>query len=803
MLIRRTSYTLAILFSAAIGLSACGNDDNTEQTSQTDSEYIPLNIADSNQQQETLETDVTEAQAAPAPATGTAETAVTSRAEKTAPGAEVQATEQQTTKQAAKQDASATATSDANAEADSSESIGNVAATEEQAEKPSPDTAATETAASETAATETQAEAEAETAPSRTLLPILDAVTTEYACSEALDRARANVTELEKLDPTALDANFLDNWDERGMEVENVLGPVYLQTYVHPDKAMRDAGEACILKVTQFQNELYQNEKVYALVKAAETSNPAAKRLQTDLIHSFEDTGVALSEEKRQRAAEILQSIEERAQAFQRNLRENTGTISFTEAEVDGMPESWKKAAKRDGDGHYVVGYDYPQYRPFMRSATNADARRRYQIAFSNRGGEENLKLLDEIMQLRSELAALHGLDSYADLATRNRMVRNPETVHEFLAAVGQRVHEVERADLEKLRLLRAELDNKDLVKTKINRWDQQYYLEKLRQSEYNIDQEALRAYFPTKASFAWVMDVSSRLYGIRFEQVAAPVWHEDVQYFDTYDSATDELLGGIYLDPYPRDGKYKHAAAFGSRSGSTELKRLPISALVTNFDRDGLTHSEVETLFHEFGHVLHGVLSKTRYGAQSGTSVKRDFVEAPSQMFEAWAIDPKSLALLREHCSDCPQLTPELIKRLKAANNLGRGLFYSRQHLYASFDMALAGPKPGPAQAVWSAMEAKTPLGHTEGTEFPGTFGHIAGGYAAGYYGYMWSEVLALDMLSAFEDQLMNPELGKAYRDKILAQGGQKAPDELVSDFLGRPANPDAFFAEISGQSK
>ena len=257
-------------------------------------------------------------------------------------------------------------------------------------------------------------------------------------------------------------------------------------------------------------------------------------------------------------------------------------------------------------------------------------------------------------------------------------------------------------------------------------------------------------------------------------------------------------------MDKFPREGKYGHAAVWGVRGGSTLTDRKPISALVTNFNRKGLNSDELETFVHEFGHALHGILSNTRYASQSGTSVERDFVEAPSQMYEEWARRKESLSTLADYCKpDCPRIDDALIAKLKAVNNYGRGLHYARQTLYAQFDMALhtADTQKTQPMDVWKNLESATALGYVPTTEFPGQFGHIMGGYQVGYYGYMWSEVMALDMLSAFGDNLNNPEVGARYRKTILSQGGQKKAAQLVVDFLGREPDSKAFFQEITGQ--
>ena len=631
-------------------------------------------------------------------------------------------------------------------------------------------------------------------------MPIYDATTLRLACKAALQQARATANELSQQDFSDADGNgFLEAWDRSGMATEDVLGPAYLQAYVHPDAAVREAGQQCILDVTQFQTELFQNEALYQQVLTAVPAEPAVAaslQLRQDLIHAFTTSGVSLPAKKRLMAREISQGLQKLAQDFQSNLRDNNNKIYFSEAEVAGLAESWKQDARQE-DGRYAVGYDYPQYFPFMRNATSEKARERYYRAFTSRGGDKNLAILDKIVALRAQLAELHGLPNFAAMATQNRMAKNPETVQKFLADVGARVAVLEAEDLAVLRQLKVKDTGKPA--DKLAQWDLQFYLEKARQQQFSIDQEALRQYFPTQATVGWALAINQQLLGIRIQAAKAPLWHPDVQYYDVYDAEDDSYLGAIYLDLFPRDGKYKHAAAFSVRSGSKLQNRRPSSVLVTNFDPTGLSQNEVETLLHELGHVFHGVLSKTWYASHSGTEVKRDFVEAPSQMLEAWAQRYETLRTVADYCDGCPAISEAMVQRLEAARKFGQGTFYARQHLYASFDMALAsGQAQGSAQSLWAQMEAATPLGHVPGTEFPATFAHIVGGYAAGYYGYMWSEVLAKDMQSMFGDNLMNATLGKRYRKYILEKGGEAPPSKLVTDFLGREPSSDAFFGQF-----
>jgi thimet oligopeptidase len=230
----------------------------------------------------------------------------------------------------------------------------------------------------------------------------------------------------------------------------------------------------------------------------------------------------------------------------------------------------------------------------------------------------------------------------------------------------------------------------------------------------------------------------------------------------------------------------------------STLVQRLPAAGLVVNFNRDGLSIDELETLLHEFGHSLHALLSKTRYASQGGTNVQLDFVEAPSQMLEDWVYDRQVLALFQQVCAECKPVPDALLAQAKTARDFGKGALFARQHLFASYDLALhtaAAPEP---LSTWIGMEKKTPLGHVPGSLFPAGFAHIAGGYAAGYYGYLWSLVLAEDLRTAFAADMLSAEVGARYRRTVLSQGGQVEPEQMMRDFLGRDSNGKAFFKAL-----
>ncbi len=642
----------------------------------------------------------------------------------------------------------------------------------------------------------------ASAAPPRPTMPIYDATSLAKDCADGLADASRLVRSLQKMPLGNAGArDMLDRWDRLRIRLEDFEGPVDLTANVSPDAATRTAAEACESQTTRFETDLYQNAALYARIKALTVRTGPAGKMRKDLLEAFEDNGVTLPPDKRARLKAIADRLEDIRQEFDRNIRDNETRLVFSSEDVKGLPQDYLDKAKRDDKGNYLLGFEYPEYVPFMANAESEDARQRYQFAFQNRGTPKNIELLAEAMRLRKELAGLFGLSSYAEFATRRRMVGNPQTVEKFLRDVKSAVREVERREIAELTALKAATLHKPVGEVTLRRWDADFYQEKLKKARYSVDQEALRKYFPTEASLQWVMAISSRLYGVRFEPAAVPTWAPDVRYFDVFDVATGKRKGGIYIDPFPRAGKYSHAAAWSVRGSARRSRRTPVAALVANLNRAGLNSDELETLVHEFGHVMHDILSDTQYATLAGTSVQLDFVEAPSQMFEEWARRRESLALLPQFCKPgCPAIGEEQLRRISAARLYGAGILYSRQHLYAAYDMAASGETVPDPQALWERMEGDTPLGYVPGTHYPGTFTHIISGYTAGYYGYMWSQVLALDMLSVYGGNLMDPAVGGRFRKMVLAQGSEKLASQLVRDFLGREPSNEAFIAEITG---
>jgi thimet oligopeptidase len=610
------------------------------------------------------------------------------------------------------------------------------------------------------------------------------------ACQRGLAGARVRVKALEKRRP---DAGWLAASDDLNAFIEDAYYPISVLGNLHPDKALRDAAQACDLKWQDFSSSLGLNEKLYRVARRVQARDDIDREALRNTLEGFEDAGVALPAAQRPKAKKLADRITALGLDFDKNIRDATTRVAFTEAELKGVPDSVWKEAPRDGEGRLLLGLDYPSYLPVVQYAEDAAARERMWRAKSNEGGEANLKLLAEMIRLRREYAQLFGFSNYADFTLRRRMAQDLRHASSFLDEVKAAVTAGEQRDLVELRAAKAaHLGRPEAV---LHRWDVAFYSERVKRERYSVDQNQFRAYFPPQESLRFVMALAERLFRIRYTRVEATLWHPEVQAYAVSDAQSGKPLAGLLIDLYPREGKYNHAAVWSYRNSSTRNGRVPQAALVVNFDRQGLTLDELETLLHEFGHAVHNNLSATRYTAQAGTSTLRDFSEAPSQMLEDWVYDKDVLALFRQVCPTCKPVPDELLAKAVLARDFGKPSAFSRQHLFASYDLALHSAEAGDPMATWARMEGETPLGHVPGTMFPAGFGHIAGGYAAGYYGYLWSLVVAMDLRTAFAADKLDPAVGGRYRHSILANGGQRPPQDLVREFLGRPSNSKAFY--------
>jgi len=641
----------------------------------------------------------------------------------------------------------------------------------------------------------------------RTLLP----EQVGRAVELSLDCARAGLEQIYRLPEGAHDfENTALALDELHDQLDRVAGVVYLAAYTHPEEAVRKAARKSVQLLNQFGNELGLDERLYKALKAFATS-PQGQALEgprrkfvDESVREFERNGLALPPEQREELKRLKDRLSELGLAFSSNISEYQDSLELDEAELEGLPQDYKDE-RRLPDGRYRVDISYPSYRPFMRYARSGDARERLYRKFLNRAADKNPEVLDEIIRLRGQLAQMLGYRSFAEYKLENKMAKTPEQVWKFERELAQKLAPKVRADYQELLEIKRQHLGDDSQHAILN-WESAFYANLLEERKYQVDAEQVKEYFELDNCLEGIFAVSGRLFGLRFRELPEPpVWHPEVRLFEAW--RDEQKVGSFYLDLFPREGKYNHAAMFSVVNGRQTARgyQQPLAALVCNFPKPSaekpslLPHGEVETLFHEFGHLLHGLLTRAELQAQSGTSVARDYVETPSQLFENWAWEYESLRLFAKHYRTGEVLPKALYDKMLAAKKVGSGLHAIQQVFYGTLDMSLHdGFAPGQGERVSDVVRRLqnelTPYPYVEGTCFEAGFGHLQG-YAAGYYGYLWALVYSEDIFSVFRRQgVFDADLGAALRDKILAAGSSRPEIEQVRDFLGREPSPEAF---------
>ena len=610
--------------------------------------------------------------------------------------------------------------------------------------------------------------------------------------------------------PAALDAAGWDLSDQTASD--------WFLKYVSVSSRTRDAANDCETLVEKFDVETYTRSDLYAAVSALAAGKPDLAGEDKKLLEKerldFKRNGLALGPEKRARVKEIKLRLAELQALFGKNLNEVKDALPVDRSELDGLPDDFIGRLERRGD-KYLVTMDYPDYFPFMENARNPKTRQLLQNLYDNRAAAENLPILAEVLRLRQEASRLMGYRSHADYVLEERMAKTPEAVEGFLSRLERELRPLGKEQLRELLALKRDQEG-PLSDGILHAWDWRFYDNSLKKSRYAVDQEKIKEYFPVETVTAGMLSVYGTLLGVKFRLIGnAAVWHPDVRLYEVKDASGGPALGYFYMDLFPRAGKFKHATAYPlikARMMPDGTYQAPVSAILANFssptaDRPSLLkHGEVETYFHEFGHIMHGMLTKAKYGRFSGTSVARDFVEAPSQMLENWVWDRSVLPMLSGHYLDASRkLPPELLEKMLAAKNVDSGLFYLRQVFFASIDMRYhRDPEIPDTTAEYARLMEKISLiPMSYGTHPEASFGHLME-YDAGYYGYLWSKVFAQDMFARFEAQgVLNPVIGRLYREAILEPGSGTDESLMLQRFLGRKPDEKAFLKSLGLNSR
>ncbi|MFQ1610791.1 oligopeptidase A [Aeromonas veronii] len=615
--------------------------------------------------------------------------------------------------------------------------------------------------------------------------------------------------------------------EEVNDRLSRIWSPVSHLNSVLNSEALREAHDACLPLLSEYQTYVGQHEGLYQAYLALSQSDDfpllsgAQRKEIQNTLRDFRLSGIGLPAEAQQRYGEIQARLSELASRFSNNVLDATQgwhKLVADEAELAGLPDSVRAAARQmaelKGKEGWLFTLDIPSYLPVMMYADNRELRAEMYEAFTTRASDQgpnagkwdNSAIMSELLTLRRELAQLLGFANYAELSLATKMADKTEQVVSFLTDLAAKSLPQGKAELEEIRTFAAEQHGQ----SELAAWDLAYYAEKLKQHKFSISDEQLRPYFPASKVVKGLFEVVKRVFGMKVrERLGIDTWHPDVRFYDIFD-ADDELRGSFYLDLYAREHKQGGAwmdVCLGRRYRQDGSLQKPVAYLTCNFNGpvDGkpalFTHNEVVTLFHEFGHGIHHMLTRIDVAGVAGINgVAWDAVELPSQFLENWCWESEALAFISGHYETGEPLPADLLEKMLTARNFQAAMQMLRQLEFALFDFRLhqefdpANPAQLPAllDEVRSQVAVMTPPAFNR---FQHSFSHIfAGGYAAGYYSYKWAEVLSADAFSRFEEEgIFNPATGQSFLKNILEKGGSKEPMELFRAFRGREPKVDA----------
>jgi thimet oligopeptidase len=631
-------------------------------------------------------------------------------------------------------------------------------------------------------------------------------------CSDALGKARQTVENLLAAPPSEGTAfRRLQAIEQANGDLQRLTTMPRTLQVISADAAVRDTSVACDRRLTALTTAELADPRLYALAQHAQAelgaggSAPPADRMLAQLyVEAGRKAGAGLDSAGRARAVRLLQRHADLERDFSLALAGDSTTIRIPLRDTVGLDPQFLARLERTGDS-LTVHVDESTITPFMRFQRDRDARRRFFLAYNRLGGQVNVARLDSALAVRDTIAHLLGFQNWAGYQLSTRMAKDPVRVMDFLNGLQRPLRQKAVNEVAEL----TPLARKDGVTGALQLWDNSFYTERLRQTRYALSQAEVQQYFPVDYVLPQVMQLYSQLLGVRFEPITTgTAWAPEVSRYTVIDSATGRPLARLYFDLYPRPHKFQHFADFTVVPGmrlADGSRQLPWTAIIGNWPVPApghpslLSHSDVVVLFHEFGHAMAEALEQSPYPTTN--NYRRDFVEAPSQMLENWMWQPAILKRISRNVTTRQPLPDSLIRRMIEVKHLTDGNYWGAQVFYATYDMTLHTAKlPIDPTRTWDRLYPRyLPFTQPENTWPEAAFGHLMGGYEAGYYGYLWSKRYAQDMFTRFEREgILDPKSGRAYRDDILVPSGTEEPDVLVQRFLGRPVSDSAFYREL-----
>ena len=590
----------------------------------------------------------------------------------------------------------------------------------------------------------------------------------------------------------------LSNFNELESTIYDLSGRTAFMGDVHPDEKIRDFGNEADSKIQNLALEIFKDQDLYEKFKEIQTNNldEESKTFFRDLEIDFKDAGHGLSDEKKNRLTEIEKKLIDLSISFSENIAKDKTEVLFLEGELKGLSQNELKNLRKNNDS-FVITMAYPDINAVMENCSVRTTREIVWKAFNNRAVKENSPILEEAVQLRNEKALLFGFNTWADYRLQNRMAKSPKNValmYESLIPKLQKAAEVEKSELA--------IDNIEI--SDITPWDIRYFISKERSKVSSIENSELKKFFYIHDVKTEMFKVCEEVFDLHIKPESnETAWHEDVELWSLWEK-NGQQLAYFYLDLYPREGKFTHAAVFDISSGGSSRQELPICSMVANFPNpnsgDGLmTFDEVETLFHEFGHVLHNGIGKSKYTRFVGANCEWDFVEAPSQIMEHWVWKVECMKRISTHIESGESLAEEICEKLNKSKNIGVSLLTLRQVSFGLADQHLHGENfKDSLLEVEHAAQKVTTITYPKDINHLAAFGHLLGGYDAAYYGYLWAEIIGDDLFSRFEDEgVLSNSVGVDYKNKILKPGGTVPAENMVQDFLGRKWNDEAFLSQ------